>query len=424
MATASPLSPKNPETLLRDLVVIAIVSMLIILSLTTYGIYRVYARHVIDSAESDAVGIGKALLETEREVLLAPGTAGPSRLALTPESIPLLDQRLRLFLRPFDIVKIKIYAPDGTIVYSTDPKIIGRVDRDNTRLAHALAGFIDTKLERKEEVIDLADERKFDVDVVETYLPIRDPVGSVVGSFEVYIDVTRSRGEIRDAVLTSTVVLGGILFSVFGLSFLLVRKATWRLRQAQEALETMASTDVLTGLANRRRILARAEEEMQRYVREREVRPVAPLSLLMLDLDHFKECNDTYGHLVGDQVMREIAGRLAGCIRRYDVAGRFGGEEFMVILPAAGFAEAWAIAERIRRAVRERPFEIDGMTLVITVSIGVSCARPQEKELQALLHRADVALYLAKERGRDRVAWVEGEGGTEVRKSEAEDGQG
>jgi diguanylate cyclase (GGDEF)-like protein len=400
----------SSQQLLRKLVAIALTSIVVILALATYGLYRVYFRHVIGEAEGDAVGIGQAVLALERETLLSPGPDGLPRLHIEPAAAPALDRRLRIFLHPFEIVKIKVFAPDGTIVYSTDPLIVGRVDKGNERLAHALAGFIDSKFERKEEVIDLVEEHKFDVDVVETYLPIREPGGAVVGSFEVYLDVTRHRQVLRTVVATSLLVLGAILLAVFALSFLAVRRATGRLRAAQAALETLAGTDPLTGLVNRRRVLVRSEEEMERLQRERERRPGAPpLTLLMLDIDHFKKCNDTHGHLAGDQVLREVATRVLGCTRHYDVVGRYGGEEFLLLLPGTGFPEARAIAERIRKGVAQQPVEFDGGPITVTVSIGIACAGERERTLAPLLQRADRALYLAKQGGRNRVAWVEGE---------------
>ena len=104
-------------------------------------------------------------------------------LAVDAGRLPLLDRRIRDFLQPFDIVKIKVYSADAKIVYSTDRSIIGRVDAENRRLQRALAGQVDSRLEKKEEVLDLTDERKIDVDVVETYIPIRDEKGRVVEVF-------------------------------------------------------------------------------------------------------------------------------------------------------------------------------------------------------------------------------------------------
>ncbi|NNF15208.1 MAG: sensor domain-containing diguanylate cyclase [Gammaproteobacteria bacterium] len=165
-------------------------------------------------------------------------------------------------------------------------------------------------------------------------------------------------------------------------------------------------TDVLTGWHNRRYLEARMPEELAAASRSGE-----PLALLMFDLDHFKRINDTYGHAAGDRVLREVAQRIQRVIRISDVASRYGGEEFIVMLPRTDISEAAALAERIRQAVSEFPLRVTDQTAVtITVSIGVSCAMPAPKsgdfdlQLQQLIDMADKAMYQAKKNGRDQVA--------------------
>jgi diguanylate cyclase (GGDEF)-like protein len=404
------LPSKDPAALQRQLVKIALVSLLVILSLAATGIYTVYTRHVISRAEREGIRIGSALLVLERDALLVQGPAEGSRIAVDAGQLPRLDRRLRKFLQPFDIVKIKIFSADARIVYSTDPLIIGRVDADNRRLQLALAGRVDSRLKEKDEVLDLTEERKFPVDVVETYIPIRDDQGRVIGSFELYIDVTADRRDIVVSVGTSVLLLAFVLLFVFAAAFLLVRRGTNQLKAAQDILHTLATTDALTSLLNRHQVFLRAEQEFARLEREAGT-PKKALGLLMLDVDHFKRHNDTYGHQAGDLILKEIADRLVRSLRRYDFVGRYGGEEFLAVLPATGFEGARAIAERIRERVAAEPVVIDGVEVPVTVSLGLACTLGEGESFEEVLKRADEGLYRAKSEGRNRVAWVGGEGG-------------
>jgi two-component system cell cycle response regulator len=165
-------------------------------------------------------------------------------------------------------------------------------------------------------------------------------------------------------------------------------------------LERLAHTDPLTQLLNRRALTDRLQQEM-----ERAMRYDATLALLMVDLDHFKAVNDTHGHLVGDDVLRDVARLLRETIRTTDVAARYGGEEFLVLLPETDDGGAEAFAERIRVAVEAHPFEgSGGAALRLTASLGVAVfPAPRVVTAEDLLVRADAALYRAKADGRNRV---------------------
>jgi diguanylate cyclase (GGDEF)-like protein len=165
-------------------------------------------------------------------------------------------------------------------------------------------------------------------------------------------------------------------------------------------VQRLATTDALTKLFNRRHFFEVAEQEF-----ERALRYGRPLSLLMLDVDHFKQVNDVYGHLVGDQVLQALAARCRAEVREIDVIGRYGGEEFTVLLPETTPAEAPKAAERLRQAVAGSPLAVADLHLPITLSVGVASlgdAR-QGLTLAGLIDRADQALYHAKRTGRNRV---------------------
>jgi two-component system, cell cycle response regulator len=176
------------------------------------------------------------------------------------------------------------------------------------------------------------------------------------------------------------------------------------LRQQYEKSLTAAVTDSLTGLYNRR-YLETHFEELSRDLRGGS----KPISILIMDVDHFKAVNDDYGHAAGDLVLQGLAQRVLGGIRGFDTAIRLGGEEFVVLMPNVEGRSAFVAANRLREMVEAEPFPIadDGQTLKITMSIGVATGVAGEIELNGLLERADQALYAAKNGGRNRVEVAE-----------------
>ena len=186
-----------------------------------------------------------------------------------------------------------------------------------------------------------------------------------------------------------------------------VRTQLRRKRYADELRENvqhtleMAVTDGLTGLHNRRYM----EGHLQTLVKEHGARG-KPLAVLLLDMDHFKAINDSYGHDAGDDVLREFAKRMRKNVRGIDLACRLGGEEFVVVMPETDLAVAYRVAERLRQNIAERLFTIEdgGRSIEVTISIGVATLEGPQDTGEALLKRADKALYSAKRDGRNRVA--------------------
>lgn len=171
------------------------------------------------------------------------------------------------------------------------------------------------------------------------------------------------------------------------------------LLRAREALREQATHDDLTGLWNRRELLAMIQRELARTHREK-----SAMALIMTDLDHFKQVNDTYGHRAGDAVLREAARRMASLVRVYDMVGRYGGEEFLIALPGCRAADARSQAERLRAAVAAEPFNTPAGVIAVTLSLGVAAVDGgTEVGAEALIHAADAALYRAKRGGRNRL---------------------
>lgn len=165
-----------------------------------------------------------------------------------------------------------------------------------------------------------------------------------------------------------------------------------------DAARTASLVDPLLNVWNRRAIDDLLQRELSRSLREH-----SPLSLMVIDFDHFKSVNDRFGHPAGDAVLREGARRIRAGLRGYDLLGRFGGEEFLVVLPQTPFQDAAAVAERVRRTVAEAPFAVGEVGLPVTVSIGVGHLAGGLSTAGELIAAADQAVYRAKAQGRDQV---------------------
>lgn len=164
-------------------------------------------------------------------------------------------------------------------------------------------------------------------------------------------------------------------------------------------IEYLADHDCLTGLWNRRAIMQRLAQELARAKRE-----AKPLGVVIMDIDHFKQINDRYGHAGGDEVLQETARRMLETLRPYDGAGRFGGEEFLVYAANCDMAQTFACAERLREALSAAPMTVAAKRLRVTASFGCSVLAPGAADhVQTLIEAADRALYRAKELGRNRV---------------------
>lgn len=163
-------------------------------------------------------------------------------------------------------------------------------------------------------------------------------------------------------------------------------------------LQQLATTDMLTGLVNRSQFDTTLKSELSRQDRY-----ARPLSLIMLDIDYFKDINDCYGHDVGDRVLVEMANLLKGNLRQADYCARWGGEEFMLLVPETPLEHAVLLADKIRCVINTASFPVSGP---VTASFGVVEAQPQES-VKSIMKRVDNALYLAKEKGRDQVSPIE-----------------
>jgi diguanylate cyclase (GGDEF)-like protein len=164
-------------------------------------------------------------------------------------------------------------------------------------------------------------------------------------------------------------------------------------------IQRLAITDELTGLYNRRGIMELGQREFERAARHNR-----PLSVVLIDIDHFKNVNDSHGHAAGDQVLRVMGEQCRRHVRGTDLVGRFGGEELLLLLPETKIKAAYEAAERLRKLIEEMEVQREQSKIKVTISLGVAERKGNMEELAELIHRADEALYAAKEGGRNRVA--------------------
>jgi diguanylate cyclase (GGDEF)-like protein len=189
------------------------------------------------------------------------------------------------------------------------------------------------------------------------------------------------------------------MFMLFGIVYFMVWKLTVKLKESQLKLKQISITDELTGIRNRRYIMDRLGEEFQRARRDKN-----PMGLVMVDLDHFKQVNDTHGHQFGDLVLVTVATRMLASIRGYDLLGRIGGEEFLIVSPDTDLEETLEVAQRMREIIKGEPVSDKTRSVTITISVGVTMLLEEDSGIDSLFSRADTALYMAKKEGRDRVA--------------------
>lgn len=230
--------------------------------------------------------------------------------------------------------------------------------------------------------------------------------GDIRGGISVSIPATAMLNQINENRYYIIMIAVAILGLIFAIIRYVTRVFIGDLSRAEQQLREMASRDFLTGLLNRREAYRQIYEEIARSSRNQ--RPVA---FILFDIDHFKRLNDTCGHNAGDMVLKQIAVELMGTLRDYDIACRYGGEEFLVVAPETDAETSCKLAERLRMSVESATFSTESRQLSITVSVGVTLLC-QGDSIEKVISRADTALYQAKNNGRNRVeaVWGNSEG--------------
>jgi diguanylate cyclase (GGDEF)-like protein len=266
-----------------------------------------------------------------------------------------------------------LYGPDGRVTYSTDHALIGRASRrPSPKLETAVRQWGGTK-------------------ALNVYVPVRVGRGNEAGTFALHQDYGPIAASARKAFIPVAGVLELALLGLYLSLFPLLRRVTRRLRGHLAEIEHQALHDGLTGLPNRDLFRRRIDEALAAAEQRR-----SGVAVLLLDLDRFKEINDTLGHQSGDLLLQALANRLENLIRATDTVARLGGDEFAIVSPGAGDeAGAFALAERIRTGL-EAPFALAGLTVEVEASIGIALYPDHGADVEALIRHADVAMYNGK----------------------------
>lgn len=222
--------------------------------------------------------------------------------------------------------------------------------------------------------------------------------GDILGALSITIPVAQL---VRHAETYKRLILlatAAIVTLVAGITYFYIWWLVAGLDKAARRLGNMALTDELTGMNNRWHTMIRLDEEFKRSLRRGE-----PLCILLIDIDYFKKINDTWGHPVGDRYLKWSAKRMGELVRGYDITGRIGGEEYLIISPGTSLEEAVVLAERLRMTIGGETVSLGEIRISATLSIGVTTMRKDDSDAKVMIKRADEALYQAKKAGRNRV---------------------
>jgi diguanylate cyclase (GGDEF)-like protein len=374
-----PARPKLPRLTVRFAVYTALG-----LAFATASIVLLVRSHATSQAEESVRRHARFVAEVALRDRLAPSDFDG---AVVGERRAVLDRIFRDRVILDGAVEAMLYAPDGTIAYATDHTLIGTRRADDSLLQEALRGtFV------RSGVGELpARGERTSSKVLRVFVPVRFGRSAPVGAFVLYHDYGPIARTARDAFLPIAAVLELVLLSLYVSLFPILRRVTESLRRQLHEIEHLALHDSLTGLPNRRLFRDRVEQALLWAKRSGN-----RVAVLIIDLDRFKEINDTLGHQSGDDLLRELGVRLRALLRESDTFARLGGDEFGVVLPHDREARVVEVIERIRAALEE-PFVLQGLSLGIDASIGVSVFPRDGEDVETLMKRADVAMYVAKE---------------------------
>ena len=315
---------------------------------------------------------------------------------LAPQRLRDLDAAVREDLSTGNLAGLRVWNRDGRVVYADEGTLVGQQLQPSEGLRTALNGTTSSHKEAaeeaEEETAEDGEAATFKGELLEVYVPLTFPGDArPAGAFELYLPYAPVAATISDDTRSLyLVLLGGLLLLYLGL-FRVVQGASKRLRRHAAENKHQALHDALTGLPNRTLFHDRIEQALRRSRRERVLG-----AALLIDLDRFKEVNDTLGHQKGDLLLKDIGARLRASLRDSDTIARLGGDEFGVLLPSLDSAAgAVSAAEKIRAAL-EADFYIDGLPVHVDASVGIALYPQHGDDVDTLLQHADVAMYEAK----------------------------
>jgi len=368
---------------------VAVSGIGVILGLTLQATVR-------DRAIADAARTGEVAANIGVRPLLEVTDLTQSFVPLGDARLAALDQSLGQSLSPDGIVRVKVWNRQHWLVYSDNRALVARWFAGSDELEDSFNGEITS------EITDLTapeerEEREFG-ELLAVYVPLRvdtdgaftsDVDGEILGAFEIYLPFAPIAADIRSDTIRLWWVLGGGLLALYLSLFQLVSRASKRIERQQVENIRQATQDGLTGLGNRELFLGHLEEVLASRVDDR------PVTMLLLDLDGFQNVNDALGHEWGDHVLRAVADRLKQRVRDDDLVARLGGDEFAIVISNDEAVDVESLVHRFLSSL-ELPVVINGLQLDVHCSVGVSQYPTHGSTASALLQRADVAMYSAK----------------------------
>jgi len=399
--------PKNSPDRFKSMYLILAASCLgTILIVSSWVIQWNSATDLQDTVVSNSERIADAIYYTEVDALQVATVQGKQTVSLADSARDALDVRIRDMYDPFNIVNVQIIDRNRAVIYGSNKGLI-RGYGNGSHLEDAFSrGTIYYRLHKGVTAVDLMGEKREWIDLAEIVVPLKHQSGQIIGAIAVYSDVTKLTRKYNRQMINSILAQTFMLLLLSLISYTVIIRETSELSSAYQKLESLATTDPLTGISNRRQLLERVEQHFAMLKRNGEsITRSNGLGFIMIDVDHFKKINDTFGHLAGDSILQKIAENIKKTLRQYDVFGRYGGEEFLIVLPNTIPAEAQRIAERIITVIRESIFEWDGTAIRITLSAGVTWSDALAESLDEVLSKADQLMYEAKQEGRNRVVF-------------------
>ncbi len=317
-----------------------------------------------------------------------------------------------------DFNEIAVWAKDGTLVYSSNPKApLGEKRPKNGGFAEALKNKKVTEIEHNAK-LEVEGGQKIGTSL-EVYFPIHDKSEeNITNVFEIYAPLTsieKTVNTARNALISFFVSLLVVVAVIAQTGGAILKRKNDDLSDLTEKLAVLADTDGLTGAYNHRFFVEALTSELSRSSRYD-----IDMGLIMLDLDFFKSVNDFFGHPAGDKVLIEVVSTLKASLRSMDIVARYGGEEFVIILPESNAVKTMEVAERLRKKIEELVVEINGEKITITASFGVADYPDCNEDADELVAAADSSLFMAKGSGKNRVHYFKNIDDTTLKMNEIE----
>jgi len=396
-------------------------------------------QQITELAESRNVAMAQVFENSLRAALENLMNAAVGReagfLRSSPEAVTLKESVVAL-MRNTAVVRVRIYNRLGATVFSSDAAQLGESGLDNVGFRSAMNGSVVSNLTHRQSIDTFEGERS-EVDVLASYIPVRNKDNAIEGVFELYQDVTPFMQQLHRSLWFVTAGVFAVFAALYMMQFIVVRRAQRILkeqegrikaardtleiqvdartdelkrtnsqleaeiaerRQAESKLNYLAYHDPLTGLANRRCFIERLEESLREAAHRGQ-----RLAVLFIDLDQFKQVNDSLGHAVGDELLVSVAARLTEYVRLIDMLARLGGDEFICLMEAVrNEAEVQMVAEEIIAAF-DMPFRLSDHELFLSTSVGISLFPGDGASVVDLMRNADTAMYRAKAIGRGQL---------------------